>query len=140
LSGDFGTSIAPSARSLYGKLLAVLPDLQSLTGKTEAKPWGGGLISVEVLGRRDFFRRISVTQWQEDEVDGLVPVPCVEFVLLIDLQCAQVVSYENHAVTHSLYLVSSEDPKERTERLVAALVNSFLAELINLHLVFEPQR
>lgn len=73
-------------------------------------------------------------------MDGLVPVPCVEFVLLIDLQCAQVVSYENHAITHSLYLVSSEDPKERTERLVAALVNSFLAELINLHLVFEPQR
>lgn len=131
MSNGIEVAVASSARSLYGKLLAIIPNLAILTHGAEVSRFEGDAVSLAILGRCDFFRRVSITQLEQGEFDNeLIRAPYVEFVLRVDLQCAQIVSYENPIVSQFFYRIETEQPWARSERLVCALTNAFLNELL----------
>ena len=108
-----------------------MPGLAILGHGAEVIRFEGDTVSLSILGRRDFFRRVSITQLVDGEFDDeVIRAPYIEFVLRIDLQCAQIVGYENPIVSQSFYRIDSEQPWARTDQLVSAFADAFLNELL----------
>jgi uncharacterized protein YqiB (DUF1249 family) len=109
---------------IFQKLIRIFPDLKGIQDSAKSVVVGYMDLNLDVLERKNSYRRIALSHYWEHESGDLIADPDMEIAVFFDLGMAEALTYQD---SYS-YEVAYKEQGEPPDLLIHTRINVFLEE------------